>query len=97
MGFPYRKVHMVGIGGAGMSAIAEALLAEGVTVTGSDLEASSYTERLRQKGATVLSGTRRRIWAKLKPSSSAAPFPLTIPKWRKRADGICLFCIVPTP
>jgi UDP-N-acetylmuramate--alanine ligase len=56
MGFPYRKVHMVGIGGAGMSAIAEALLAEGVTVTGSDLEASSYTERLRQKGATVFIG-----------------------------------------
>ncbi|MFA0732987.1 MAG: hypothetical protein BKPUNTRY_002554 [Candidatus Fervidibacter sp.] len=54
--FPYRKVHMVGIGGAGMSALAEVLLANGVTVAGSDLEASSFTERLRRKGATVFVG-----------------------------------------
>ncbi|GBC99099.1 UDP-N-acetylmuramate--L-alanine ligase [bacterium HR17] len=56
MAFPYRKVHMVGIGGAGMSAIAEVLLAEGVQVSGSDLEGSSYTERLQRKGAKVFIG-----------------------------------------
>ncbi len=56
MPFPYRRVHMVGIGGAGMSAIAETLLADGIYVTGSDLEASSYTERLQRKGATVFIG-----------------------------------------
>lgn len=54
--FPYRRVHMIGIGGAGMSAIAEVLLAEGVKVTGSDVETSSYTERLRCKGATIFIG-----------------------------------------
>ena len=56
MPFPYRKVHLVGIGGAGMSAIALALLAEGVVVTGSDVEASSYTERVQHAGATVFLG-----------------------------------------
>ncbi len=56
MAFPFRKVHLVGIGGAGMSAIALALLAEGVTVTGSDVESSSYTERVRQAGGQVFIG-----------------------------------------
>ena len=40
-------VHVVGIGGAGMSAIATALQAMGHAVTGSDLKASAVTERLR--------------------------------------------------
>ncbi len=56
MPFPFRKVHMIGIGGAGMSAIALALLADGVTVTGSDLESSSYTERVSQAGGQVFIG-----------------------------------------
>ena len=61
MPFPFRKVHMIGIGGAGMSAIAQALLAEGVTVTGSDLEPSSYTERVQQAGGIVFSVTIQAI------------------------------------
>ncbi|MGQ9463570.1 MAG: UDP-N-acetylmuramate--L-alanine ligase [Candidatus Fervidibacter sp.] len=56
MSFPFRKAHMIGIGGAGMSAIALALLAEGVTVTGSDLEASTYAERVSQAGGSVFIG-----------------------------------------
>jgi len=56
MPFPFRKVHMIGIGGAGMSAIAQALLAEGIIVTGSDLETSSYTERVQQAGGVVFFG-----------------------------------------
>jgi UDP-N-acetylmuramate--alanine ligase len=56
MPFPFRKVHMIGIGGAGMSAIAQALLAEGVMVTGSDLEPSSYTQRVQQAGGVVFFG-----------------------------------------
>lgn len=56
MPFPYKRVHMIGIGGAGMSAIAQVLLSEGVQVSGSDLEASSYTERLQQMGANVFIG-----------------------------------------
>jgi UDP-N-acetylmuramate--alanine ligase len=51
-----RQVHMVGIGGIGMSSIAEVLLNRGYDVTGSDLEASDTTERLQEHGATVYKG-----------------------------------------
>ncbi len=49
-------VHVVGIGGAGMSAIAIALDAMGHTVTGSDLKASGVTERLERAGIAVAIG-----------------------------------------
>ncbi len=51
-----RQVHMVGIGGIGMSSIAEVLLNRGYTVTGSDLEASDVTARLQEQGATIYEG-----------------------------------------
>ncbi len=51
-----RQVHMVGIGGIGMSSIAEVLLNRGYTVTGSDLEATDVTERLAAEGATIHEG-----------------------------------------
>jgi len=47
---------MVGIGGIGMSSIAEVLLNRGYTVTGSDLETSDVTARLEDHGATVYEG-----------------------------------------
>ncbi|MHB9145181.1 MAG: UDP-N-acetylmuramate--L-alanine ligase [Symbiobacteriia bacterium] len=50
------KVHMVGIGGAGMSAIAQILLAQGTEVTGSDVTASATTDRLSGWGARVVIG-----------------------------------------
>ena len=49
-------VHMVGIGGAGMSGIAEVLLNMGFSVTGSDMSAGSAVRRLKQLGATVFIG-----------------------------------------
>ncbi len=49
-------VHIVGIGGAGMSAIATALHSMGHTVTGSDIKASGVTDRLRQGGIPVAIG-----------------------------------------
>jgi UDP-N-acetylmuramate--alanine ligase len=48
-----RTIHFVGIGGAGMSGIAEVLLNQGYQVTGSDVKESANTLRLRSKGATV--------------------------------------------
>ncbi len=42
------KIHMIGIGGAGMSGIAEVLASRGHEVTGSDLKESPYTRRLRE-------------------------------------------------
>ena len=41
------RIHMIGIGGAGMSGIAEVLASRGHVVTGSDLKESPYTRRLR--------------------------------------------------
>ena len=51
-----RRVHVVGIGGAGMSAIATVLRAMGHEVTGSDLRESGVTERLRSLGIAVAIG-----------------------------------------
>lgn len=53
-----RRVHFVGIGGAGMSAIAAVLLARGMEVSGSDLKETRNTERLRELGAKVYIGHR---------------------------------------
>ena len=47
------KVHFVGIGGAGMSGIAEVLLDYDLEVSGCDMVASETTERLAKLGATV--------------------------------------------
>ncbi|HEX7571549.1 MAG TPA: UDP-N-acetylmuramate--L-alanine ligase [Bacteroidota bacterium] len=51
-----RKLHFVGIGGIGMSGIAEILNAEGFAVTGSDRAASENTERLQSLGISVQIG-----------------------------------------
>ena len=51
-----RRIHMVGIGGIGMSSIAEVLLKRGFEVSGSDLKKSSVTERLEELGAVVHEG-----------------------------------------
>ena len=50
------RVHLVGIGGIGMSGIAEVLLTSGHTVTGSDLHDSEATRRLRTLGADISIG-----------------------------------------
>ncbi len=50
------RVHVVGIGGAGMSAIATVLSTMGHTVTGSDLRDSAVTDRLRAAGVDVFVG-----------------------------------------
>ncbi len=51
-------IHFVGIGGIGMSGIAEVLLSHGYTVQGSDLKATKITGRLKTLGATVFEGQR---------------------------------------
>ena len=52
----FQRIHLVGIGGSGMSGIAEVLLSSGYAVSGSDLKASPVTERLRNLGATIHEG-----------------------------------------
>ncbi len=51
-----KKVHFVGIGGIGMSGIAEVLLTMGFTVTGSDVRENAVTESLKSHGATIFLG-----------------------------------------
>src|SRR6266481_6212423 len=53
-----QRIHFVGIGGIGMSGIAEVLLTLGYKVSGSDLKSSSVTERLGEKGAIIFAGHR---------------------------------------
>src|SRR6266702_854935 len=48
-----KHVHFVGIGGIGMSGIAEVLLNLGYRVTGSELRATPITDRLEKCGATI--------------------------------------------
>ncbi|HXU48251.1 MAG TPA: UDP-N-acetylmuramate--L-alanine ligase [Candidatus Binatia bacterium] len=52
----FQRVHLIGIGGSGMSGIAEVLLASGYAVSGSDLKATPVTERLNALGATIYEG-----------------------------------------
>jgi UDP-N-acetylmuramate--alanine ligase len=51
-----RHVHLVGIGGIGMSSIAEVLLNRGYDVTGSDLQTTDVTARLQTMGAQIHEG-----------------------------------------
>ncbi|UTV28081.1 UDP-N-acetylmuramate--L-alanine ligase [Photobacterium atrarenae] len=50
------RIHFVGIGGAGMSGIAEVLINEGYRISGSDLAPNAVTERLSAKGAAIYFG-----------------------------------------
>jgi UDP-N-acetylmuramate--alanine ligase len=53
-----QRIHFVGIGGIGMSGIAEVLLNLGYKVSGSDLKSSSVTQRLAGLGAAIFEGHR---------------------------------------
>src|SRR6202521_3486936 len=54
----FKRIHLVGIGGIGMSGIAEVLLPLGDAVSGSDLRLTPLTERLQNLGAQVYEGHR---------------------------------------
>ena len=54
----FQRIHLVGIGGSGMSGIAEVLLSSGYAVSGSDLKSTPVTERLISLGAKIYEGHR---------------------------------------
>ncbi len=54
----FQRIHLVGIGGIGMSGIAEVLLTLGYSVSGSDTKPSPLTDRLKNLGATIFEGHR---------------------------------------
>ncbi len=69
-----RHIHLVGVGGAGMSAIASVLADAGHVVTGSDLKASVAFERLRARGLGVVVGHRAEHI--LEPATTGADLPV---------------------
>ena len=66
-------VHILGIGGIGMSAIAEIMHAKGYTVQGSDQKESANVKRLRAKGIRVFVGHDPSTWWARVTSSSPPP------------------------
>ena len=70
-----QRIHFVGIGGIGMSGIAEVLLNLGYKVSGSDLKSSAVTQRLASLGATIFEGHRAEnvAGAEVVVASSAIP------------------------
>ena len=54
----FQRIHLVGIGGSGMSGIAEVLLSSGYAVSGSDAKLSPVTARLSHLGAKIYEGHR---------------------------------------
>jgi UDP-N-acetylmuramate--alanine ligase len=55
-----KRIHFIGIGGTGMSGIAEVLLNLGYSVSGSDIKISSTTDRLRELGIQITIGHQRK-------------------------------------
>src|ERR1700676_4383563 len=52
----FQRIHLVGIGGIGMSGIAEVLLTLGYSVSGSDTKMSTTTEPLQNMGREIFEG-----------------------------------------
>ncbi|MGB7859982.1 MAG: UDP-N-acetylmuramate--L-alanine ligase [Acidimicrobiia bacterium] len=75
MNLPYQRIHIVGAGGAGMSALAKILLADGLEVSGSDLRGGASLQSLADLGIEVFTGHRPDIavQADLVVASSAVP------------------------
>lgn len=55
----FRNIHCIGIGGIGLSAIAEILISRGYNVSGSDMSESEITEHLKEAGATIYKSHRK--------------------------------------
>jgi UDP-N-acetylmuramate--alanine ligase len=70
-----QRIHFVGVGGIGMSGIAEVLLNLGYKISGSDLKSSTITQRLASLGATIFEGHRAEniAGAEVVVASSAVP------------------------
>lgn len=86
-----RRVHFVGIGGVGMSGIAQVLLNLGFSVSGSDLKETELTRRLRRAGARIGIGhaAARARGAEVVVVSSAVPEANPEVRWA-RARGVAV-------
>ena len=80
-----QRIHFVGIGGAGMSGIAEVLHNLGYVVTGSDLSDGATLQHLREAGITTLWAMTLRTSATHKRWLPRLPCRQTMPKSSRRA------------
>jgi len=89
MQFRGKRVHFIGIGGSGLSAIARVLMEQGAEVSGSDLALSPVAEALARDGASVFTGHREENvnGAALVIVSSAIP-PSNVEMLSSQAAGI---------
>ena len=83
------RLHMIGIGGAGMRNLAKLLLARGIAVSGSDLKDSKGSAELRELGADVAVGHDPRTSVTPTPSSSRAPSGIATWSSKRRVVAGC--------
>ncbi|HEX9865155.1 MAG TPA: UDP-N-acetylmuramate--L-alanine ligase [Acidimicrobiia bacterium] len=107
MRIEYRRVHLIGAGGAGMSAIAKVLAGMGHVVSGSDLRGGSTLDRLADFGITIYTGHHPEAarGADLVVASSAVPnhdpelvaaTEAGVPVWRRPELLAALTAGIPT-
>jgi len=89
-----KNIHFVGIGGSGMSGIAEVLVTLGYNVSGSDLGSNAVTQRLVDMGATVHQGHDASYIGNADAVVPRLPSRKTIRKWWPRARARSLSCRV---
>ena len=81
-------VHFIGIGGISMSGLAEILLKEGFTISGSDNKASDLTEQLAAHGAKIFIGQRAE---NIQPGTDLVVYTAAIhpdnPEWKAAAEA----------
>jgi hypothetical protein len=93
--FELGPVHFIGIGGIGMSGIAEIMIRIGYTVQGSDAKASANTERLEKLGARIFIGHDAAMSKARRPSSIPPRSRPTTPRWSPAATSACRWCAAP--
>ena len=89
------RVHFIGIGGAGLSAIARIMLARGIPVSGSDGNDSPALQALRDLGAECTSATTPRTSPAPTPWSSRPPSVRTTPSTSPPGAPGCGSCRAP--
>lgn len=80
------RIHMIGIGGIGMSALAQILLARGAPVSGSDAHRSPMTERLAALGAAVTIGHRSEVVEGAERAVISDAIPADNPELRRAGE-----------
>ena len=87
-----KRIHFVGIGGAGMSGIAEILHNLGYAVSGSDLSDSATSRRLGELGIRVFIGHAASHIGDARPWSPPRPYRATTPRCWRPVPGAFRWC-----